>query len=219
MNSLKQIGYLIGKEFKIEYRQLISLASVLLFLISASFVCYKTFININGLAWISLFWIIMIFAAINLIVKSYSQGYGSRKLWYYSYYQSSSVFISKLIYNFVVLTFIGLLLWMLMTLFFGSFIKDVSLYSQGFFFGILGLNGLMSFTASLITHSENNAVLMSVLALPLTLPIVLLAVKIHAVSFGLIQDTSVGADVLQLFAIGLLIMGMGILLFPNVWRA
>jgi heme exporter protein B len=60
---------------------------------------------------------------------------------------------------------------------------------------------------------------MSVMALPLVLPVILLLIKITAVSMALMVDTSVGGDILILAAIDLMICGLMLLLFPIIWRS
>ncbi len=218
-SQLLQLTKLIEKEFKLEFRKRVSLASVLLFLVSASYICYKVFININGLAWISLFWIILLFASINLIQRTFNQNYVRRKWLYYSFYEPSTVYLSKFLYNLFFLVIIAFLLLFLMNTFFENFIKLPSLFVYGLILGTIGITGVMTFISSVVMHAENNGVLMSILAMPLTLPVILLAVKVHAVSFGLIQDTAVSGDLLLLGGIDLLIFGLGIMLFPNIWKA
>ncbi len=218
-SQLMQVYKLIQKEFKLEFRKRVSLASVLLFLVSSTYICYKVFININGLAWISLFWIILLFASINLIQRTFNQNYVRRKWIYYTFYEPTLVYVSKFLYNLFFLLIIATLLLFLMNMFFENFIRLPRLFMSGLLLGTIGITGVMTFVSSIVMHAENNGVLMSILAMPLTLPVILLAVKVHAVSFSLIQDTAVASDLWLLGGIDLLIFGLGIMLFPNMWKA
>jgi heme exporter protein B len=60
---------------------------------------------------------------------------------------------------------------------------------------------------------------MSVLALPLVLPSVLLLLKVTAVSIRLINDTAVGEDIWMLAGVDLLLTGVMVWLFPVLWRS
>jgi len=49
--------------------------------------------------------------------------------------------------------------------------------------------------------------------------VILLLIKITAVSMALMVDTLVGGDILILAAIDLMICGLMLLLFPIIWRS
>ena len=60
---------------------------------------------------------------------------------------------------------------------------------------------------------------MSVLALPLTIPCMLLLIKISSVSMRLMVDSSVGNDLLILAGIDILLVGLVVLLFGELWKS
>ena len=73
---------------------------------------------------------------------------------------------------------------------------------------------------SVISASDNgNATLMSILALPLVLPIVLLLLKITAVSVRLLTDTAIMQDVWLLLGVDSILFGAMLLLFPALWKS
>jgi len=61
--------------------------------------------------------------------------------------------------------------------------------------------------------------LMAVMALPIILPVLLLAIKISAQAIGIIIDSSVDVDFMYLIGLDMLMFGLAILLFPILWRA
>ena len=85
--------------------------------------------------------------------------------------------------------------------------------------GALGLSCIFTFIAALSGIDRGGTTIMSVMALPLVLPVILLLIKITAVSMALMVDTSVGGDILILAAIDLMICGLMLLLFPIIWRS
>ncbi|MBK6500230.1 MAG: hypothetical protein IPG00_19615 [Saprospiraceae bacterium] len=73
---------------------------------------------------------------------------------------------------------------------------------------------------SVISSADGgNGTLMSILALPLVLPIVLLLLKISQVSVRLLVDTSVIEDVWLLAGLDCILLGAMLLLFPALWRS
>ena len=73
MQLAKQVKQLIIKEMLLEWRSKYALNGVLLYVVSTVFVCYLSFISIEKLTWNALFWIIMLFASINAVSKSFLQ--------------------------------------------------------------------------------------------------------------------------------------------------
>jgi heme exporter protein B len=56
------------------------------------------------------------------------------------------------------------------------------------------------------------------LSLPVLLPILLIMVKITAVSIGILEDTSLETDFIILLGIDMLSIGLSLILFPYLWR-
>jgi heme exporter protein B len=82
-----------------------------------------------------------------------------------------------------------------MAVFSGFPVKDVGLFIYGSVLGIFGISVVFTFVSVISSSDAGNATLMSILALPLVLPIVLLLLKISAVSTRLLVDTAVMQDV------------------------
>ena len=69
-----EVKYLVEKEIMLELKQKYVLNGILLYLVSTVFVTYLAFENtINAETWNSLFWIILLFVAVNGISKSFLQ--------------------------------------------------------------------------------------------------------------------------------------------------
>jgi heme exporter protein B len=98
---------LLKKEIILEWRSKYAFNGILLYIVSTVFVCYISF-NLNPgfkgsqgypIVWNILFWIIMLFASVNAIAKSFLQESKSRLLYYYSIAHPQAIIISKTIYN------------------------------------------------------------------------------------------------------------------------
>ena len=106
-----------------------------------------------------------------------------------------------------------------MSLFLGFPVKDTELFFGASFLGIFGLSTILTFISLISTSDQTGSTLMSVLSIPLILPIMLLLLKTTAVSLRLITDTSIDQDVLLLAAIDAIMLGTVIILFPSLWRS
>ena len=218
MKDLHFILLLLIKEFLLEFRTRSAISGIFLYVISTLFVVYETFVKIQPNVWNTLFWIILLFVAVNAMVKSFVQEKGNRVLYYYSLLNPSHVLIAKIVYNTLLLLVLSLLIWGLFLFFGDNPVKDMGLFLLILFLGSFGFSVTFTFLASLVAASNQSSTLLAVLSFPLIIPIILMLVKISAHALRLIQDTAVSGDLAILVAIDLLLCGVALLLFPFIWR-
>lgn len=218
MKDLHFILMLLRKEFLLEFRTRSAISGIFLYVISTLFVVYETFVKIQPNVWNTLFWIILLFVAVNAMVKSFVQEKGNRVLYYYSLLNPSHVLIAKIVYNTLLLLVLSLLIWGLFIFFGDNPVKDIGLFLLILLLGSFGFSVTFTFLASLVAASNQSSTLLAVLSFPLIIPIILLLVKISAHALRLIQDTAVSGDLAILVAIDLLLCGVALLLFPFIWR-
>jgi heme exporter protein B len=88
MKLTNEIIALLKKEILLEWRQKFAINGILLYLGSTVFVCYLSFgVKGNKLSpyvWNALFWVILLFASVNAIAKSFIQERHGRQIYYYS---------------------------------------------------------------------------------------------------------------------------------------
>jgi heme exporter protein B len=218
MKDLHFIILLLRKEILLEFRTRSAISGIFLYVISTLFVVYETFVKIQPNVWNTLFWIILLFVAVNAMVKSFVQEKGNRVLYYYSLLNPSHVLIAKIVYNTLLLLVLSLLIWGLFIFFGDNPVKDLGLFLLILFLGSFGFSVTFTFLASLVAASNQSSTLLAVLSFPLIIPIILMLVKISAHALRLIQDTAVSGDLAILVAIDLLLCGVALLLFPFIWR-
>jgi heme exporter protein B len=218
MKDLHFIILLLRKEILLEFSTRSAISGIFLYVISTLFVVYETFVKIQPNVWNTLFWIILLFVAVNAMVKSFVQEKGNRVLYYYSLLNPSHVLIAKIVYNTLLLLVLSLLIWGLFIFFGDNPVKDLGLFLLILFLGSFGFSVTFTFLASLVAASNQSSTLLAVLSFPLIIPIILMLVKISAHALRLIQDTAVSGDIAILVAIDLLLCGVALLLFPFIWR-
>jgi heme exporter protein B len=207
------------KELSIEFRQKFALGGVFLFAATVVFLIYKSFNDINPREWTILVWIILLFAGLNAVVKSFLQEKKETYMYYYTLFSPVDLIVAKLLYNFLFLCGIFCIIILFMGLFSGFPVKDPGLFFAGAALGIFGISVVFTFVSVISVSDNGNATLMSILALPLVLPILLLLLKISAVSVRLLTDTAIAEDVWLLFGVDSILLGAMLLLFPALWRS
>lgn len=216
---MNRISEIFLKELVVEFRQKYALGGIFLFSATIVFLVYKVFNQVSGLEWSIMLWIITLFAGLNAIVKSFVQEKKETYLYYYSLFDPLELITAKLIYNilFLGLLFISILIFM--SLFLGFPVKDPTLFFMGSTLGLTGIAIILTFVSLIANSEQSGSTLMSVLSIPLILPIMMLLLKITAVSLRLISDTSVDQDVWMLAGIDAIMLGTVIVLFPFLWRS
>lgn len=218
MGIFTEIWYLLRKDITLELRQKYAINGILLYVLSTVFVVYLAFIQLDARVWNAMFWIIILFASVNAITKSFMQESGYRALYYYSIANPIAVIVSKIIYNTLLLAFMTLLTFGFLSLVTGNPVKDMQLFLITMLLGSVGLAITLTFISSIAVKANNSATLMAILSFPVVIPILITLIKLSAVSLRLIQDTSYGQDIISLLAIDLILISVAFILFPFVWK-
>ena len=217
--NIVRIKDIFVKDVTIELRQKYAVGGIALFAASVVFIMYKSFNNINPREWTILLWIIMLFAGLNAIVKSFLQEKKETYLYYFTLFDPLELIIARLLYNYLFMLLLFCVVVFFLSLFSGYPVKDSALFFGGSALGLFGISVIFTFVSVITASGQGNTTLMSVLALPLVLPSVLLLLKVTAVSVRLISDTAVTEDLWMLAGVDLLLSGVLMWLFPVLWKS
>lgn len=214
---------LLQKDFSLELRRKSVLSGLLVYLFSTVFMSYLAFRlhqnQISPIVWSALFWITLLFTAVNTVAKSFMAERKGREIYYYSIASPASIIASKIVYNFMLCSFMSFTGLILFAVFLGNPVADlfqfvivVLLVSMGFSCSLTLLSGIASKTSS-------GHILMAVLSFPVIISILLIAIKLTKNCIdGLDRSVSSG-DMVILVAINLISAAVSFLLFPYIWRS
>ncbi len=214
---------LFQKEFILELRRKSAISGLALYLFSIVFICYLTFSLrqnlITPLVWSALFWITVLFTAVNTVAKSFIGEKKSKDIYYYSIASPAAVIVSKIIYNFILCTLLSFTGLVLFILFLNNPISDLFLFASTILLVALGFASSLTLLSGIAAKANNSNILMAVLSFPVVISILLMAIKITKNCLdGL--DRSVSLDeILVLTAINCLVTAVSYLLFPYIWRS
>jgi len=216
---LNEIKYLIEKEIKLELKQKYVLNGILLYLISTIFVTYLAFDRIIDVeTWNSLFWIILLFVAVNGISKSFVQESPARHLYYYTIASPQAILLSKVLYNLLLMAILSSLSFILFLTLMGNAVVNVPLFLIALSLGSFGLASILTMMAAIASRASNNFSLMAILSFPIVLPLLTTLMKVSRTA--LVSDDWSGnwSFIIILLTINVTVIILAYLLFPYLWR-
>ena len=219
MSLFHQIKFLIRKEIMLEWRSRYALNGILLYVVSTVFVCYLSFREIsNPPTWNALFWIIMLFASVNAITKSFIQESRGRQLYYYTISGPQAIIISKIIYNIFLMLLLSVIALGFYTLVFKNPIGDPLLYLLSVLLGSISFASVFTMISGIASKAGNGGALMAILSFPVVLPLLLVLIKLSKNALdGLDRSVSID-EIAILLAINVIVITSSLLLFPYLWR-
>jgi heme exporter protein B len=218
MNMLQQTMRLLWRDWILEWRTKYAISGIVLYVLSTVVLVHSALIDIKPQVWNAIFWVILLFAAVSAIVKSFVQESQGRQLYYYSLVHPLALLAAKMIYNTSLLFLLSLLSWGLLAALTGNPVKETGLFVLAIFLGSMGLSIAFTFVSAISAKAQNSSTLMAVLGFPVIIPILLVLVKLGANALRLMQDTSLSGDIIILIGINLMLLSISILLYPFLWR-
>ena len=216
---LNEIKYLIEKEIKLELKQKYVLNGILLYLISTIFVTYLAFDRIIDVeTWNSLFWIILLFVAVNGISKSFVQESPARHLYYYTITSPQAVLLAKVLYNLLLMAILSALSFILFLTLMGNAVVNIPLFLTALILGSFGLSSILTMMAAIASRASNNFSLMAILSFPIVLPLLTTLMKVSRMALVSNEWSGNGSFIIILLTINVTVIILAYLLFPYLWR-
>jgi len=216
---ISEIKVLLGKEIRLELKQKYVLNGILLYLVSTIFVTYLAFDRIiDADTWNSLFWIILLFVAVNGISKSFIQESPARHLYYYTIASPQAILLSKVIYNLLLMTLLSVISFVLFLLLMGNLVVNIPLFLITLVLGSLGLSSILTMVAAIASRASNNFSLMAILSFPIVLPLLGTLMKVSKSAISATQWSGNYGFIIILLTINVVDIMLAYLLFPYLWR-
>ncbi|HLS37880.1 MAG TPA: heme exporter protein CcmB [Sphingobacterium bovisgrunnientis] len=219
MSLLKEVKTLVHKDLILEWRSKHAINSIFLYVVSTVFVCYQAFKTVDDtLMWNALFWIILLFASINAISRSFVQESQYRQLYYYSITGPKAIILSKIIYNTILMVFLSLIAYFTYSVIFKNPVGDGLLYFVAVLLGSISFATVFTMVSGISSKTGNNSTIMAILAFPVIIPLLIVLIKLSNNALqGLDRGISFG-EIAVLLAINVITITISLLLFPYLWR-
>lgn len=221
--NLSLIFVLIRKELLLEWRQKYAINGIILYLASTVFVCYLSFNLKTGVVqpvtWNALFWIIILFTAVNSISKSFIQESQGRLLYIYTLARAEHIILAKMIYYSLLMILLSVLGFLLYSLVMGNPIQDFPVFMISAVLGSMGLASALTLLSGIASKAQNSSSLVAILSFPVVIPLLLVLIKCSKNAIDGIDRSLYYDDLGILVGINAIIIALSYMLFPYLWRS
>lgn len=218
MQMLKEIKLLFQKELILEWRSKFALSGVILYVFSTIFVSSLIIIHVEKFTWNALFWIIMLFSAINAVSKSFLQDSKGRQMYISGLAGPASILLAKILYNCCLMIFLTLIAFTLYTIFFKMQAHDLWMYLITIVLGSITFSTLFTLISAIASKAGNGGVLMAILSFPIIIPALIVLSKLAKNAMDGLDYSANVDEIFTLIIINILAIVFSILLFPYLYR-
>ncbi|MEO1448286.1 MAG: heme exporter protein CcmB [Bacteroidota bacterium] len=210
---------MLYKELLLEWKQKYALNGLILYVLSMVVVVSLAFANsLNPLTWNIVFWILILFVAINAVAKSFLAEDRAQQVYLYSLAHPTAIMLAKIIYN-------VLLLWLVASLTFWAyaFLSGVPIEHRLWMQGIVLLGGAalaanLTLVSAIASKAANRSTLLAVLSFPLLVPMLLLLIRLSRYAVEGLDTALAYRNIYMLLGITVSMAALSVILFPFVWR-
>ena len=209
---------LVKKDLLIEWRQKHTLFGVLLYVGATVFAVYMMAGQPETRVWNALFWITQLFVAINSVAKSFLQEHPNRFRYYFTLVKPATFLLAKMIYSISLLLVMSLVSLLLFSTLLGFPVIQTGLFVVISAVGSISLSAVFTFLSALAARANQNAALMAVLGFPLVTPVLMMLSNLALKAISPVYQPGWWALAGTLLLLDLLIIVLGVILFPFLWK-
>ncbi len=217
-----EIAALLRMEVALDLRQRAAWAGMLLYVVSAVYVCYLAVKGGLGLAtWNALFWIILLFAAFNALARSFQREDAGRQLYLYTLVDPRSVILARALYNGATMVMLSLLSLLVYTLLLGGEVlagADIGQFVLAVVLGGIGFAAVLTLISAIAARAGNGIGLMAILGFPLVLPLLLTVMRASKLALDGVAWSVTSTYFGGLVLLDVITVTLAWILFPYLWR-
>lgn len=209
---------LVQKDLLLEWRQKHALFGVLLYVGSTVFVVYLMNGQPDSQVWNALFWLTQLFVAVNSVAKSFLQEPAHRFRYYFTLVKPATFLLAKMIYSVTLLLLMSLVSLLLFAALLGAPLIQTGLFVVVTAIGSLSLAVVFTFLSAIASRAGNNASLMAILGFPLVTPMLMMLSRLAVKTIDPVYQTGWWNLALSLLGLDVLVIVIGLILFPFLWQ-
>ena len=217
-----EIAHLLKLELLLDLRQKHALGGLLLYVVSAIYVCFLAMRRVIDVpVWNALFWIILLFAAFNALSRSFQREDQGRQLYLYTLAGPRSVVLARMLYSALLMIALSLASLFFYTVLVGDEALEKARLVEfllAVVLGAIGFAAVLTLISAIAARAGNGLGLMAVLGFPLVIPMLLSVMRASKLAVDGIGMEVSGRYFLGLAAIDALTAVLAWLLFPYLWR-
>jgi heme exporter protein B len=215
---MKEIATLVKKDLLIEWRQKHTLMGVLVYVGATVFVVYMMNGQPEAKVWNALFWITQLFVAVNAVAKSFLQESAQRFRYYYTLVRPVNFLLAKMIYSVCLMLAMSLVSVGLFYIMLGNPLVNSGLYVTVAVLGSVSLSVVFTFISAIAARAQQNAALMAILGFPIVTPVLMLLSRLAERAVSSVYMEGWWGVALTLLILDVLVVVLGVILFPFLWQ-
>jgi len=221
MDLVQKVLAILRKDFSIELRSRYAINTVFAF-VAASLLLLLFTLQAQQLAPTpksGLVWLIILFAALAVLSRSFvaetdRNTYDLLRI----YGSGNSVFLGKLIFNFVFTVVINTVTFVLYIFLVDLNITHTGAFLIALFFGSAGISSVSTLIAAVVSQADRKGVIFSVLSIPLLIPLLLIVTRVTKAAFIDGSLINIWNEIAALIGFTGVTVTAGVLLFEYIWE-
>lgn len=209
---------LVRKDLLMEWRQKHTLFGVLLYVGSTVFVVYMMNGQPEARTWNALFWLTQLFVAVNSVAKSFLQEHPTRFRYYYTLVKPATFLMAKMTYSILLMFIMSIVSLLLYYIMLGWPLSQGGLFVVITLTGSLSLSTVFTFLSAIAARAQQNSALMAILGFPLVTPVLMILSKLALKALEPVYMPGWWSLALVLIGLDVLVIMLGIILFPFLWQ-
>ncbi|WP_233559643.1 heme exporter protein CcmB [Taibaiella sp. KBW10] len=209
---------LIKKDILLEWRQKHTFFSVLLYVSCTVFVIYMMAAQPETKVWNALFWIAELFVTVNTVAKSFLQENTARNRYYFTIVPPVKYLLAKMIYSIILMLVISLLSLGLFNILLGYKLLRPGMFIAVVCLGASCLSVLFTFLSAIAAQAKQNAALMAIMGFPIAIVMLMMLSKLANAALSNVLQEGWGTLIAVMAGMNFLILGIGVILFPFLWK-
>lgn len=202
-----------------EWKQRHAFFGLVLYCAATIFISYLAFRqNIDTVTWNALFWIIMLFASVNALAKSFLSENRGRQLYFYTLVSAPVYYLSKLFYGVALMLLLSLISLFIYSALNGFPSTEFFSFLLTVIIGSTGLAVTLTMISAIASRSGSQTSLMAILGFPVLIPMLIIIIKLSAKAIQGISIFTFSRELILLSALIMLTSALSYILFPYIWR-
>lgn len=201
-----------------EWRQKHTLFGVLLYVGATVFVVYMMNGEPEARVWNALFWLTQLFVAVNSVAKSFLQESASRFRYYFTIVKPATFLLAKMVYSIVLMCLMSLVSLFLYYVMLGWPLSQGGLFIAVALTGSISLSAVFTFLSAIAARAQQNSALMAILGFPIVTPVLMILSKLALKALSDVYFPGWWSLALVLIGLDVLVIVLGVILFPFLWQ-
>jgi heme exporter protein B len=209
---------LVRKDLLMEWRQKHTLFGVLLYVGATVFVVYMMSGQPEAKQWNALFWLTQLFVAVNSVAKSFLQEHPNRFRYYFTIVKPATFLMAKMVYSVALMFIMSIVSLLLYYVMLGWPLVQGWLFVAVTLTGSISLSAVFTFLSAIAARAQQNSALMAILGFPLVTPVLMILSKLAVKALSDVYMPGWWNLAVVLLGLDVLVIALGVILFPFLWQ-